>query len=101
MKRSQEQRPVQQQVISIHRKVMEVTQRLQPVQDEACTLFEEIKGQGAYLEHVVTIVEQCLEVHVTEKLIQEFIEQEAPAKKQVEEARAKLETFEALLPRSK
>jgi hypothetical protein len=28
-------------------KIMEVTQRLQPVQDEACTLFEEIKGQGS------------------------------------------------------
>jgi hypothetical protein len=29
---------------------MEVTQRLQPVQDEACTLFEEIEGQGSQLE---------------------------------------------------
>jgi hypothetical protein len=37
---------------------MEVTQRLQPVQDEACALFEEIEGQGAQLEQVVTTVEQ-------------------------------------------
>jgi hypothetical protein len=29
------------------KKFMEVTQRLQPVLDEACTLFEEIDGQGA------------------------------------------------------
>jgi DNA anti-recombination protein RmuC len=53
---------------------MEVTQRLQSVQDEACTLFEEIKGQGAHLKQVVTSVEQLLEGHVTEKVIQEFIE---------------------------
>jgi DNA anti-recombination protein RmuC len=51
---------------------MEVTQRLHSVQDEACTLFEEIEGQGAQLEQVVTSVEQCLEGLVTEKFIQEF-----------------------------
>jgi hypothetical protein len=28
---------------------MEVTQRLQPMQDEACMLFEEIEGQGSQL----------------------------------------------------
>jgi hypothetical protein len=39
---------------------MEVTQRLQPVQDEACTLLKEIEGQGAQLEQVVTTVEQLL-----------------------------------------
>jgi hypothetical protein len=32
------------------KQVIEVTQRLQPVQDEAYTLFEEIKGQGSQLE---------------------------------------------------
>jgi hypothetical protein len=80
MKRSQEQCTVQQQVHAIQSKVMEVTQRLQPVQDEACTLFEEIEGQGAQLEQVVTMVEQCLEGPVTEKVIQEFVEQEALAK---------------------
>ncbi len=59
---------------------MEVTQRLQPVQDEACTLFEEIEGQGAQLEQVVTTVEHRLEGPATEKFIQDFIEQEALAK---------------------
>jgi hypothetical protein len=39
MKRAQEQYMVQQQAHAIQSKVMEVTQRLHPVQDEACTLF--------------------------------------------------------------
>jgi hypothetical protein len=39
---------------------MEVTQRSQPVQDEACMIFEEIEGQGSQLDQVVVIVEQCL-----------------------------------------
>jgi hypothetical protein len=56
---------------------MEVTQRLQPVQDEACTLFEEIEGHDSQLEQVIATVEQHLEGPVTEKVIQEFIEQEA------------------------
>jgi DNA anti-recombination protein RmuC len=79
---------------------MEVTQRLQSVQDEACTLFEEIEGQGKQLEQVVTTVEQRLEVPVTKKIIQEFVEQEALEKQQVEAARAKLEAFDAEFPRS-
>jgi hypothetical protein len=33
---------------------MEVTQRLQPVQDEAYLLFTEIEGRGAVLKQVVT-----------------------------------------------
>jgi hypothetical protein len=49
------------------------------------------------LEQVVATVEQCLEGPVTEKVIQEFIEQEALAKQQVEVARAKIEAFEAVL----
>jgi hypothetical protein len=53
---------------------MEVTQRLQSVHDEAYTLFEEIEGRGAQLEQVLTMVEQCLEGPVIEKVIQEFIE---------------------------
>jgi hypothetical protein len=53
---------------------MEVTQRLQPVQEEACTVFEEIKGQGSQLDQVVATVEQCLERLVTEKMIQDFFE---------------------------
>jgi rRNA processing protein Krr1/Pno1 len=57
------------------------------MQDAACILFEEIEGRGAELKQVVTIVEQCLEGPVTEKVIQYFTEQEALAKQQVEEAR--------------
>jgi hypothetical protein len=53
---------------------MEVTQRLQPVQDEAYTLFEEIEGQSSQLEQVVTTVEKHLEGPVTKQVIQEFIE---------------------------
>jgi hypothetical protein len=49
MKRSQEQCTIQKQVHAIQRKVMEVTQKIQTVQDEACILFEEIEGQGAHL----------------------------------------------------
>jgi hypothetical protein len=79
---------------------MEVTQRLHSVQDEACMIFEEIEGQGSQLDQVVSIVEQHLEGPVTEKVIQEFIEQEALVKQQVEASRAKLEAFEAVLPRS-
>jgi hypothetical protein len=47
MKISQEQHVVQQQITSIQSRVMEVTQRLQPVQDEAWMIFEEIEGQGS------------------------------------------------------
>jgi hypothetical protein len=49
MKRYQERRISQQQVHTIQRKVMEVTQKLQPVQDESFQLFEEIEGRGAEL----------------------------------------------------
>jgi hypothetical protein len=62
---------------------MEVTQRLQSMQDKAYTLLEEIEGQGAHLEQVVTIVEKCLEGPITEIVIQEFVEQEALSKQQV------------------
>jgi uncharacterized protein (DUF3084 family) len=70
MKRAQEQRAVQQQVTSIQRRVMEVTQRLQPVQNEANTFFEELEGQGSQLEQVVETMEQHLERPITEKVIQ-------------------------------
>jgi hypothetical protein len=53
---------------------MEVTQRLQPVQDEAYQLFTEIEGQGGELEQVVTAPEQCLEGPINEAVIQEFVE---------------------------
>jgi hypothetical protein len=83
----------------IQRKVMEVTQRLQPVQDKACQLFTEVESQGAELEQVVITAEQCLEGPVNDTVIQEFTEQEAIAQQQVEAARAKLEAFEAELIR--
>ena len=55
---------------------MEVTQRLQPIQDEACQIFVDIKGRGGELEQVIIVAEQCLEGHVNEIVIQEFIEQD-------------------------
>jgi hypothetical protein len=51
------------------------------VQDESYTLFKEIEGEGAQLEQVVSMVEQRLEGPMTNKFIQEFVEQEALAKK--------------------
>jgi hypothetical protein len=80
---------------------MEVTQRLQPVQNKAHQLFTEIEGRGAELEQVVTAVEQHLEGHVNEAVIQEFVEQEVVAQQQVEEAQAKLEALEEELVQSK
>jgi hypothetical protein len=53
---------------------MEVTQRLHLVWDEACTLFEEIEGQGANQEQLVTSFEKYLEGPDTDKVIEEFIE---------------------------
>jgi transcriptional/translational regulatory protein YebC/TACO1 len=50
MKRSHEQRVMQQQIHMIKSKVMEVTQQLQPLQDRACQLFLEIESQGTDLE---------------------------------------------------
>ena len=77
-----------------------MTQWLQPVQDKACHLFTEVERWGEELEQVVSIVEQRLEGPVNDALIQEFTEQEVVAQQQVEEAQAKLEAFEADLPRS-
>jgi hypothetical protein len=45
------------------------------------------------------MMEQCLEGPVIEKFIQEFTEQEALVKQQVEAAQAKLEAFEVELSR--
>jgi hypothetical protein len=53
---------------------MEVTQRLQPLQDEACQLFVEIEGRGSELEQVITTIEQRLEGPVNQFVIQEFVE---------------------------
>jgi hypothetical protein len=60
MKQSQEQCTAQQQVHIIQRKVMEVTQRLKPIHDEACQLFAEIEGRESELEQVITAVEHKL-----------------------------------------
>jgi hypothetical protein len=72
---------------------MEVTQRIQPVQDKACQLFTEVESRGAELEQVVSAIEQCLEGPINDALIQEFVEQEAIAQPQVEVAQAKLKAF--------
>ena len=52
------------------------------------------------MEQVVTIVEQCVEGSVTEQVIQEFDEQEALARQQVEVVQDKLEAFKVVFPRS-
>jgi hypothetical protein len=100
MKISHEQHTAQQQVHAIQSRVMEVNQRLQPIHDEACQLFEEIEGRGAELEQVVTVFEQCSEGPINEVVIQEFAKQEALPRQQVKEARANIEDIETELPRS-
>jgi hypothetical protein len=51
---------------------MEVTQKLQPVQEKAYQLFTEVEGQGAELEQVVTTAEQRLEGPINDAVIQDF-----------------------------
>jgi hypothetical protein len=85
----------------LQRKVMEVTQQLQLVQDKACMLFTEVESQGVELEQVVVTTEQCIEGAVNDAVIQEFTKQEATTKLQVEVAQAKIEVFEAELIRPK
>jgi hypothetical protein len=80
MKRSQEQCAVQQQITIIQGRVMEVMQKLQPMKDEACKVFEDIEGQDSQLDQVVATVEQRMEGPITEQMIQELVEQEAQAK---------------------
>jgi hypothetical protein len=53
---------------------MKVTQKLQPVEDEACKVFEEIEGHGSQLDQVVATVEQCLEGPVIAQTIQDLAE---------------------------
>jgi hypothetical protein len=65
---------------------MEVTQKLQPVQDKAYQLFTEVEGQGEKLEKVVTTYEQCLEGPINDAVIQEVTEQEVVSHQQVEAA---------------
>jgi hypothetical protein len=57
MKRYQEKHTTQQQIHTIQRSIMEVTQRLQPVQDKSYQLFTEFESRGAELEQVVIAVE--------------------------------------------
>jgi uncharacterized coiled-coil DUF342 family protein len=99
MKRFAEQRTTQQQVHTLQSKVMEVSQRLQPIQEKACQLFTEVESQGTELEQVVITAEQCLEGPINDAVIQEFTEQEVVALQQVEVARAKIEAFEVELIR--
>jgi peptidoglycan hydrolase CwlO-like protein len=57
MKRSHDKSTVQKQITTLQGKVMEVTQKLQPVQDEACKVFKEIDSQCSQLDQVVVVVE--------------------------------------------
>jgi hypothetical protein len=86
MKRSQEKCTAQQQIHAIQSRVMEVTLRLQPMQDKAYQFFIEVESRGAKLEQVVNVVEQHLEGPVNDAVIQEFVEQEVIAQQQVEAA---------------
>jgi hypothetical protein len=99
MKRFAEQHTTQQQVHTLQSKVMDISQRLQPLQEKACQLFVELESQGAELEQGAITVEQRLEGPLNDTIIQEFTEQEVVALQQVEAARAKLEAFEAELVR--
>ena len=53
---------------------MEITQKLQLLQDKAYQLFIEVESKGAELEQVVTTTEQCLEGPLNDAVIQEFAE---------------------------
>jgi hypothetical protein len=86
---------MQQHIHMFQSKMMEFTQRLQPMQDKACLLFTEVESQGVELDKVVLTVEQYLEGPVNDTVIQDFTEQEATTKQQVKASRAKLEAFEA------
>jgi hypothetical protein len=59
---------------------MEVTQRIQPVQDNVCMLFAEIERQGSKLKKVIITTEQHLEGPVNDTVILEFTQQEATTK---------------------
>jgi hypothetical protein len=95
MKHSQEKHTAQHQIHTIHRRVMEVTHKIQPVKDKAYQLFTEVEDQGEELEQVVTTIEQRLEGPINDEIIQEFAEQEVVAQQQDEVACTKIEAFEA------
>jgi hypothetical protein len=60
-------------------KVMEVSQRLQPIQEKACQLFTKVESYGTNLKQVVIPAEQRLEGPINDAMIQEFTEQEVVA----------------------
>jgi hypothetical protein len=78
---------------------MEVSQRLQPIQEKACQLFVELENQEVELEQVVITAKQRLEGPLNDTVIWELTEKEVVALQQVKAARAKLEAFEAELNR--
>jgi hypothetical protein len=81
MKRSQEQHIAQKLILTMQNRVMEVTQKLQPIWEAAYLLFEEIEGQGTLLEQVVVKVKQQLEGPISEAVVQKLAEKEAVAQK--------------------
>jgi hypothetical protein len=60
---------------------MEVTQKLQPVQEKDYQLFTEVEGRGTELEKVVTMTEQCLEGPINDAVIQAFAKKETVTQK--------------------
>jgi hypothetical protein len=93
MKHSQDKRTTQKQIHTIQSGVMEINQKLQPVQDKAYQLFTEVEVQGEDLEKVVTTTEQHLEGPINDAVIHEFAKNKAIAHHQVEETRANLKAF--------
>jgi hypothetical protein len=99
MKRFTEQRTTQEQLHMLQSKVMEISQKLHPIQEKACQLFAELESQGDEIEQVIITAEQCLEGLLNDIVIQKFTEKEVVALQQVEVARAKIEAFEVELIR--
>jgi predicted nucleic acid-binding Zn-ribbon protein len=79
MKRSQEKHTAQKQIHTIQSRFMEVTEKLQPIQDKAYKLFTQVEGQGVEIEQVFTTYEQRLEGPINDALIQYFTQEEAIA----------------------
>jgi hypothetical protein len=69
MKRFTEQCTTKQYVHTLQSKVMEVSQRLQPIQEKACQLFVELENQEYELEQVVIIAKQHLEGPLNDTVI--------------------------------
>jgi hypothetical protein len=76
MKRFVEKHIAQQRVHTLQSKVMDVSQRLQPLQEKEFQLFSELESQGVELEQGVITAEQHLEGPLNNTVIQEFTEQE-------------------------